>query len=119
MALALLTLDYERDEHDTPRIAAAVPRRGDAGWLAIVRRDALVVKEIALEAGTARYLATYGADDVRDGQVSAFDASTAAETASFAVSGGAFADLERPVTSAAALANNAGFAVGVHTPGRP
>ena len=66
MALALLALDYEHDALDTPRIAAAVPRRGDAGWLAIVRRDALVVKEVPLAAGAARYIATYEANDVRD-----------------------------------------------------
>ena len=64
IALVLLTLDYEKDALDTPRIAAAVPAEGDAGVLAIVRRDALVVKEVALAAGRAVYVATYEADDV-------------------------------------------------------
>ncbi len=115
MALALLALDYEHDALDTPRIAAAVPRRGDAGWLAIVRRDALVVKEVPLAAGAARYIATYEANDVRDSQATDFDAGTAAEAAQFAIDRGAFATLENPVTSAAALANEAGFALGLHT----
>ncbi len=112
MALSLLALDYEKDDFNTPRIAAAVPRLGDFGWLAIVRKDALVVREVRLEAGLVQYIATYEADDVRDNQVSAFDASSAAGAAEFAVSGGAFTDLEKPVTSAAALANDAGFALG-------
>jgi IMP cyclohydrolase len=112
MAYSLATLDYEKDDLNTPRIAAAVPRHGNAGWLAIVRRDALVVKEIALVAGSATYIATYEADDVRDDQVSDFDALTATAAAQFVVSGGAFADLEKPVTSVAALTNDAGFGLG-------
>ncbi len=114
MTLSLLALDYEHDALDTPRIAAAVPRNGDKGWLAIVRRDALVVKEVPLESGRARYLATYETNDVREEQQSVFDARTAAEAALFSVRGGAFADMEKPVTSVAALANDAGFALGLH-----
>ena len=112
MALSLLALDYEKDDFNTPRIAAAVPRRGNTGWLAIVRKDALVVHEVALQAGQAQYIATYEANDVRDSQVTAFDAETAAAAAEFVVSGGAFGDLEKPVTSAAALVNDTGFALG-------
>ena len=112
MAISLLALDYEKDDFDTPRIAAAVPRDGDTGWLAIVRKDGLVVKEVALESGKAQYLATYEANDVRESQTSDFDATSAGAAAAFAVSGGAFADLEKPVTSVAALTNDAGFALG-------
>ena len=114
LALCLSALDYERDDLSTPRIAAAVPRSGDTGWLAVVRHDALVVKEVPLAAGRALYVATYEASDVRDSQSSEFDARTAAEAAAFAVSGGAFAGLEKPVTSAAALAADAGFALGTY-----
>ncbi len=112
LALSLLALDYEKDEFNTPRIAAAVPRSGEAGWLAIVSKNGLIVQEIQLIAGQAKYVATYEADGVRDTQVSDFDAKTAAEAASFSVSGGSFADLEKPVTAAAALTSDAGFALG-------
>ena len=114
LATCLLALDYEKDDLKTPRIAAVVPKEGDSAWLAIVRHDALVVKEVELRDGTAVYLSTYEADDVRISQTSAFDARSAAEAAEFAVSGGAFADFEHPVTSAAALANDAGFALGTY-----
>ncbi|MFQ5699609.1 MAG: IMP cyclohydrolase [Myxococcota bacterium] len=117
LAHALLTLDYERDDYSTPRIAAAVPARGDEGWLAIVRRDALIVRSVALEAGRARWLATYEGDDVRDSQASEFDADTAEEAARFAIRGGAFASLEKPVTAAAALAGAGEFRLAAHTPG--
>ncbi len=112
LATCMLALDYEKDDLNTPRISAAVPQQGDAGWLAIVRKDSFVVKEVPLQAGRAMYLATYEADDVRDTQTSDFDAASATEAAEFAVSGGAFAALEKPVTSAAALAANGGFQLG-------
>jgi IMP cyclohydrolase len=112
LALSMLALDYEKDDFNTPRVAAVVPRSGDTGWLAIVRKSALVVQEVPLVVGQAQYIATYEADDVRDAQISEFDAKTAAEAASFSVSGGAFANLEKPVTAAAALTNDAGFALG-------
>ena len=109
---SLLALDYEKDDYSTPRIAAAVPLEGDHGWLGIVRADALVVKSIALEAGSALYLSTYEADDIRDGQRSEFDAKDATEAARFAVHGGRFAELTNPVTSAAALAGDRAFELG-------
>jgi IMP cyclohydrolase len=112
MAISMLALDYEKDDFDTPRVAAAVPLRGDTGWLAIVRKDGLNVKEVPLEQGKAQYVATYEANDVRDHQTTDFDAASADAAAIFVVSGGAFADLEKPVTSAAALASQAGFALG-------
>lgn len=114
MAQVLLAFDYERDALSTPRVAAAVPRSGDSGWLAVVRRDALIVREVPLRAGEARYAATYEANDVGDDRLSAFDAADAADAARFAVEGGAFASLTHPVTSAAALADGDGFALGVH-----
>jgi IMP cyclohydrolase len=112
LALSLLALDYEKDDFNTPRVAAAVPLAGDTAWLAIVRHDAVVVKEVALDAGRATYIATYEANDVRDEQVSDFTAETAEDAARFVVSGGAFAELEKPVTSAVAVAGADGFALG-------
>lgn len=112
LASCMLAMDYERDDLDTPRISAVVPYNGDTGWLAIVRKDALVVKEVQLVAGQAMYLATYEANDVRDSQTSTFDATSAVEAAMFAVSGGVFADLEKPITSAAALAGAKNFELG-------
>ena len=69
------------------------------------------MKAVALEAGRARYLATYEANDVLESQNSEFDASDAAAAARFAVDGGAFAGFEHPVTSAAALVEGSRFAL--------
>ena len=114
LVLCLSAMDYEHDDLETPRIAAVVPRTGDQAWLAIVRADALIVKAVELVAGRARYVATYEANDVDEADASDFDAGSGAEAAAFVVSGGAFAGLDRPVTSAAAIATDAGFSLGVY-----
>jgi IMP cyclohydrolase len=115
-ASSLLALDYEKDAYDTPRIAAAVPRQGDEGWLGIVRKDALVVKATPLRPGRALWIATYEANDIRNAQESEFDAKDAEAAARFAIGGGAFADLEHPVTAAAAVASQGDFSLAVYTP---
>jgi IMP cyclohydrolase len=112
LAEVLLALDFEKDALQTPRIAGIAPREGDVGWLAIVRHDALVVKAVPLEPGRAWYIATYDHDDVRETQCVDFDAPDAAACARFAVDGGAFAGLEKPVTAGAALASSRGFRLG-------
>jgi len=104
LASCLLAMDYEKDDYDTPRIAAAVPVSGDTGWLAIVRRDALIVKEVPLEAGQACWVATYEVDEPDGARRFALTASDSAAAARFVCDGGEFAELTNPVTSAAALA---------------
>jgi IMP cyclohydrolase len=111
LVTVLLALDYERDEYATPRIAAAVPLEGESAWLAIVRRDALVAREVQLERGRARYLATYGADDIREENTAPFDAQDALSAARTILSGPGFRELERPVVAAIALAQPCGFAL--------
>jgi IMP cyclohydrolase len=111
IAQVLLALDYEKDELRTPRIVAAVPLRGESGWLGIVRHDALVVKEVALVAGRAQYLATYETHDVRDEQAASFDVSDAHGAAQAILTGPGFRELERPVVAAAALAGEHAFAL--------
>lgn len=108
LALSLLALDYEKDDYSTPRIAGAVPRAGDSGWLGIVRRDALLLTELPLEAGRAHFVATYELDQPgRSG--AAIEAADAAGVARFVVDGGEFAKLTHAVTSAAAVADASGF----------
>jgi IMP cyclohydrolase len=109
LVASLLALDYEKDDYNTPRIAGVVPREGDRAWLGIVRHDALVVKEVGLQAGRAIWIATYEANDVRESQTSDFDAADAAGAARFVIDGGEFANLTNPVTAAACLATSRGF----------
>jgi len=115
LAESLIVLDYEKDDFSTPRIAVAVARGADEGWGGIVRADGLHVRSFALEAGKAFYFATYELNDPRPEYSSDFEAETAQEAAEWIVSGGAFAELEKPVCSAAAVATADGFDLAGYT----
>jgi len=112
---SLIVLDYEKDDFRTPRIAVAVACGADEGWCGVVREDALIVRSFPLEAGKAFYFATYEQNEPRPEFVSEFRAATAAEAARWVVDGGKFADLEKPVCSAAAVAGDSGFDLAGYT----
>jgi len=107
---ALITLDYEKDKYNTPRIAVAVARNADEAWGGIVRHDGLHARAFPLAPGQCFFFATYEIADPREEYASAFEVATAEDAAQWIVSGGAFADLEKPVCSAAAVAGPEGFA---------
>jgi len=52
LASALLALDYEKDDYDTPRVAGVV---GEESYVGIVRRDALIVDSVAEPTLVATY----------------------------------------------------------------
>lgn len=113
LVTSLLALDYEKDDYNTPRIAAVVPRTGDSGWLGVVRQDGLNVREIPLLPGKALFVATYETNDINAGHVSDYEAETAADAAQWLLDGGKFAELTNPVTGIAAVATDDGFATGI------
>jgi len=115
MVQSLIVLDYEKDDFNTPRIAVAVARGADEGWAGIARHDGLHVRSFQLEAGKAFYFATYEVADPRADQVSDFGAESAEDAAVWVVEGGAFARLEKPVCSAAAVEVDTGFDVAGYT----
>jgi len=111
----LQALDYEHDSYDTPRIAAAVDQVTEEAYLGIVRRDALLVRGFALQPGSAFYVCTYEhncpceqyGDD-------GFDVADAADACNYVLGRGVFAELERPITAACAVATAEGtFGVAV------
>lgn len=59
LALGLLAMDYEHDQYNTPRIAAAFDQRAEAGYLGIVGAGYLLVRQMTPLAGQAYLLATY------------------------------------------------------------
>lgn len=54
LATALLALDYEKDDYDTPRIAATLDSAGRA-LIGIVRKDALLVEQVEQPTLVATY----------------------------------------------------------------
>ncbi len=104
LAYCSLSMDYEKDDYNTPRVTAVVSRTEAKGWLAIVRHDALIVREFDLEPGKTYYVSTYEKNVPCEHNVdTAFDALTAEEAAQYVIDGGVYADFEHPVTSAVAL----------------
>jgi IMP cyclohydrolase len=72
---ALHSLDFEKDDYDTPRIAAVVGRR--AATVGIVRRDALLVRQV----DEPHLVATYERDSPEPHEFGPTTASAAAKTA--------------------------------------
>jgi IMP cyclohydrolase len=117
LALSLLALDYEKDHLKTPRIATVVHAKADTAWLAIVRCDALVVKEVPLMAGQMHYLATYEANNVRREQTVPISVESADALARAACDCEGFATFTNPVTAAAVVAEGEAFALGRYVVG--
>ncbi len=114
ITLPLLAMDYEKDSLDTPRIVAVVSNRRPVGYLGIIRKDAVLVREFELRPGEVRYLSTYEKNRPCDDQATCgFDGVCAACAADFVVDGGIFAEFTNPVTSAAAVAGADGFELAV------
>ena len=110
---ALLTLDYEKDDYNTPRIASAVVRGSGQGFLGVVREDGIEVQRFSVEPGECFFVATYETDHVLDTQRGEFDAADAQEGAAFILGKGVFAEMTQPVTSACALEAGDGFEIAV------
>ena len=89
LAAALLALDFEKDEYDTPRLAAVVG--ADAAHVGIVRRDALLVRAV----DEPTLVATYEADAPEPHPLDA-DGAPAAARAVYGL------DFEHPVCAAGA-----------------
>lgn len=113
IALSLLAMDYEKDHLNTPRIVAAVPLKGDIGYLGIVRHDAISVMPITLEAGKFSYVTTYEHNIPGQFNSDGYTVKTAQEACDFIFAQGLFVNLEKPVTAAAALADATTFALAV------
>lgn len=100
LGLSLLTMDYEKDDYNTPRIAGAVTLDGDA-YLAIVTNENLIVEKVSDD--KAAYIATY--EHVKPYKVD-FQAENAGAAAEFILEGGKFSEFTNPITSAAAFGQN-------------
>lgn len=102
LAYSLLTMDYEKDDYNTPRIAAVVTSTTEKEkyecYIGIVNDKKLLVEQIPY--GEAAFISTYGSQvhDLVD-----FEAKDATSSAKFIFDEGTFANYEKPVTSCAAV----------------
>jgi IMP cyclohydrolase len=97
IALSLLSMDYEKDDFNTPRIAGATTIDGDS-YIGIVTHEDLIVEKV--ENGKCAYISTY--EHIKPQNVD-FKAANAKEAAQFIMDQGKFEEFTNPVTSAAAF----------------
>ncbi|MFO7975186.1 MAG: IMP cyclohydrolase [Candidatus Hydrogenedentota bacterium] len=110
LVLSLMTLDYEKDAYNTPRIAGVVDKRnGGAGYLGIVREDGLEVRRMPVESGKFYYVATYEENTLSDAHSGTFGAESAEDACQFLLGGGVFAERTNPVAAVAAMGTHTGF----------
>jgi IMP cyclohydrolase len=95
LGVSLLTMDYEKDDYNTPRIAGAVTLEGES-YLGIVTHESLIVEKVP--DGKSAYIATY--EHIKPYEVD-FKAGNAHEAAEFILNQGKFAEFTNPITSAA------------------
>jgi len=95
LAAALLALDFEKDDYDTPRIAGVV--EADTATVGTVRRDALLVESV----DEPTIVATYETDSPEPYPLAAADAADAATEV-------LAADFEHPVCAAGATVDDDG-----------
>lgn len=106
-------LDYEKDQYNTPRIAAAVTLGGEEGFLGVVREDGLEVVRLPIEAGRCFYVATYGKHRISPHQTGEFEAANASDAAGFILGKGVFADMTNAVTAACVMEMDGGFEIAI------
>ena len=97
MVLSLLSMDYEKDDFNTPRIAGVTTLDGDS-YIGIVTHEDLVVEK--LEPETCAYISTY--EQVKPKTVK-YEATNAEEAAQYIMDQGKFSEFTNPVTSASAF----------------
>lgn len=116
LVLSLTALDFEHDTLDTPRIAAVVGPSAGGGFLGIVRRDAVLVREMKPTPGRAYYISTYEhnypCEEFCDGEFDCVDAMGACRRI---MGEGIFAGFANAVGAVAAVAvpGGAGFETAV------
>ena len=97
IALSLLSMDYEKDDFNTPRIAGATTIDGDS-YIGIVTHEDLIVEKV--QNGKCAYISTY--EHTRPNIVD-FRATNAKEAAQYIMDQGKFQKFTNPVTAAAAF----------------
>ncbi len=105
----LAVMDYEHDDYNTPRIAAAFSREDDCGWLGVVREDGLDVRRFALNAGECYYVSTYE-HNVPNGHYRCdFAAVDATGACAFVLGEGEFARFTHPIAAVCVAETGSGF----------
>jgi len=116
LSLSLLAMDYEKDDYNTPRIAAVISNETKEGFLGIVTNNSLIVRAFDLTPGVMYYLSTYEKTVPNLHNIdNNFTAITPEESCQFVIDKGVFKDFENPVTSASVISLDNGFEIATQT----
>lgn len=111
LVYSLAVMDYEKDSYDTPRIAAVARLGEKTGWLGVVRKNGLDVREFALEPGKCFFVSTYERNIPCSTNVCALPAADAAAACACILGEGDFASFLNPVTAVCAVEKDGAFAL--------
>lgn len=106
---SLAVMDYEKDDYNTPRIVAVVEKGSAKGWLGIIRKDGIDVREFTLEPGKCLYVSTYERNVPNRHNLSDFTAANAVQACDFVMGECEFANFTNPVTAVCIVEGDAGF----------
>jgi IMP cyclohydrolase len=102
MALSLLAMDYEKDDYNTPRIAAVIKATADKnnyeGYIGIVTDGKILVEEI--EYGKAVFISTYECQSPEKVEFPANDSKSAAK---LILNEGEFKKFTNPIASVGSI----------------
>ena len=102
LAYSLITMDYEKDDYNTPRIAGVIKSTTKKDqyecYIGIVTDSKVLVEQVDYK--NAALISTY---ECQEPYIVNFEAKTSKDAAQFIFDGGKFEEFEKPVTSAAAV----------------
>lgn len=102
LTYSLITMDYEKDDYHTPRIAGVVTSSNDEdnyeAYIGIVTDSKILVEK--LNYGEAAYISVY---EHQEPHIIDYRADNAKETAQYIFNRGEFEEFEYPVTSVASV----------------
>ncbi len=96
IAYSLITMDYEKDDYNTPRIAAVSTK--EEAYIGIVTDSKVLIEKI--DAGKGAFISTY---EINNPTIVKFQAEHSEDACNFIFNEGAFANFEYPVCSVAAV----------------
>jgi len=98
LTLSLFTMDYEKDEYNTPRIAGVINPEEYESYIGIVTHEKILVEKI--EHGTAKFISTY---QQQSPKVTDFPVETSKDLAEFIFDKEEFRNFTNPVSSVGAI----------------
>ncbi len=114
LSQTLISMDFEHDHLNTPRIAGIVEPQSMTGYLGVVTKADVQIKKFTLEAEKAWFVTTYELCEPKSTQtLSSFDAVNADDTCQHLLHGPDGSKFDHPVLAVATVWNDRDWEVGV------